>query len=134
MLLISTRMVCWRLFVFGFIKLTDMAPLAIAYEKGFFEDEGLYVTLEPQANWKVLLDGVITGAARWRPHAGRASRSLPPSASAPRPTHRHALQHGSQRQRHHRLQRGLAGDEADASGRRRRQASATRSRPRRCGR
>ena len=25
----------------GFIKLTDMAPLAIAYEKGFFEDEGL---------------------------------------------------------------------------------------------
>ncbi|WP_075222601.1 CmpA/NrtA family ABC transporter substrate-binding protein [Acuticoccus yangtzensis] len=46
---------------FGFIKLTDMAPLAIAYEKGFFEDEGLFVTLEAQANWKVLLDGVITG-------------------------------------------------------------------------
>lgn len=45
----------------GFIKLTDMAPLAIAKEKGFFEDEGLYVTLEPQANWKVLLDRVITG-------------------------------------------------------------------------
>ena len=45
----------------GFIKLTDMAPLAIAYEKGYFEDEGLYVTLEPQANWKVLLDRVITG-------------------------------------------------------------------------
>ncbi|THK40403.1 ABC transporter substrate-binding protein [Methylophaga sp. SB9B] len=46
----------------GFIKLTDMAPLAIAKEKGFFEDEGLYVTLEAQANWKVLLDGVINGA------------------------------------------------------------------------
>jgi len=46
---------------FGFIKLTDMAPLAVAYEKGYFEDEGLFVTLEPQANWKVLLDGVITG-------------------------------------------------------------------------
>jgi len=46
---------------FGFIKLTDMAPLAIAYEKGFFEDEGLYVTLEAQANWKVLLDGTIDG-------------------------------------------------------------------------
>ncbi|MCP5146244.1 MAG: ABC transporter substrate-binding protein [Gammaproteobacteria bacterium] len=46
---------------FGFIKLTDMAPLAIAYEKYFFEDEGLYVTLEPQANWKVLLDRVIDG-------------------------------------------------------------------------
>ncbi len=46
---------------FGFIKLTDMASLAIAYEKGYFEEEGLYVTLEPQANWKVLLDRVITG-------------------------------------------------------------------------
>jgi nitrate/nitrite transport system substrate-binding protein len=45
----------------GFIKLTDMAPLAVAYELGYFEDEGLYVTLEPQANWKVLLDRVITG-------------------------------------------------------------------------
>lgn len=45
----------------GFIKLTDMAPLAIAAEKGFFEDEGLSVTLEPQANWKVLLDRVISG-------------------------------------------------------------------------
>ncbi|MFT5592977.1 MAG: nitrate/nitrite transport system substrate-binding protein [Oceanicoccus sp.] len=46
---------------FGFIKLTDMAPLAIAVEKGFFEDEGLFVELEAQANWKVLLDRVITG-------------------------------------------------------------------------
>jgi len=46
---------------FGFIKLTDMAPLAIAYEKGYFEDEGLYVTLEAQANWKVLLDRTIDG-------------------------------------------------------------------------
>jgi nitrate/nitrite transport system substrate-binding protein len=45
----------------GFIKLTDMAPLAIAYEKGFFEDEGLFVTLEAQSNWKVLLDRVIDG-------------------------------------------------------------------------
>jgi nitrate/nitrite transport system substrate-binding protein len=46
---------------FGFIKLTDMAPIAIAKELGYFEDEGLYVTTEPQANWKVLLDRVITG-------------------------------------------------------------------------
>ncbi|WP_406720346.1 MULTISPECIES: CmpA/NrtA family ABC transporter substrate-binding protein [Thioclava] len=46
---------------FGFIKLTDMAPLAVAYEKGYFDDEGLFVTLEAQANWKVLLDGVISG-------------------------------------------------------------------------
>ena len=46
---------------FGFIKLTDMAPIAVAYELGYFEDEGLYVTIVAQANWKVLLDGVIDG-------------------------------------------------------------------------
>jgi len=46
---------------FGFIKLTDMAPLAVAAEKGFFEQEGLFVQLEAQANWKVLLDRVING-------------------------------------------------------------------------
>jgi nitrate/nitrite transport system substrate-binding protein len=45
----------------GFIKLTDMAPLAIAKEKGFFAEEGLTVTLEPQANWKVLVDNVASG-------------------------------------------------------------------------
>jgi nitrate/nitrite transport system substrate-binding protein len=45
----------------GFIKLTDMAPLAVAYEKGYFEDEGLSVQIEAQANWKVLLDRVING-------------------------------------------------------------------------
>ena len=45
----------------GFIKLTDMAPLAIAAEKGLFEDEGLSVTLEAQSNWKVLQDRVLAG-------------------------------------------------------------------------
>ncbi|WP_111497076.1 CmpA/NrtA family ABC transporter substrate-binding protein [Marinobacter bohaiensis] len=45
----------------GFIKLTDMAPLAVAWENGYFMDEGLFVELEAQANWKVLLDRVITG-------------------------------------------------------------------------
>lgn len=47
---------------FGFIKLTDCAPLVVAKELGYFEDEGLFVTLEAQANWKVLLDRVITGS------------------------------------------------------------------------
>lgn len=45
----------------GFIKLTDMAPLAVAYERGYFEEEGLSVSLEAQSNWKVLLDRVIDG-------------------------------------------------------------------------
>ncbi len=46
---------------FGFIKLTDCAPLVIAKEKGFFDDEGLNVEIEAQSNWKVLLDRVIDG-------------------------------------------------------------------------
>ncbi len=46
---------------FGFIKLTDCAPVLIAKEKGFFEEQGLSVTVEAQANWKVLLDRVISG-------------------------------------------------------------------------
>ena len=52
----------------GFIKLTDMAPLAVAWEQGFFMDEGLFVELEAQANWKVLLDRVITGDDRTQGH------------------------------------------------------------------
>lgn len=43
----------------GFIKLTDMAPLAIAKYLGYFEEEGLTITLEPQANWRDILDKVI---------------------------------------------------------------------------
>jgi len=46
---------------FGFIKLTDCAPLVIAKEKGFFEAEGLQVEVTAQPNWKQLLDNVITG-------------------------------------------------------------------------
>ncbi|HAV63269.1 MAG TPA: nitrate ABC transporter substrate-binding protein [Verrucomicrobiales bacterium] len=45
----------------GFIKLTDCAPLVIAKEKLFFEEEGIDVKLEAQANWKILLDRVISG-------------------------------------------------------------------------
>lgn len=46
---------------FGFIKLTDMADLAVAYENGYFDDEGLNVEIEAQANWKVVLDRVVSG-------------------------------------------------------------------------
>ena len=35
---------------FGFIKLTDCAPLVIAKEKGYFEEEGLNVEIEAQSN------------------------------------------------------------------------------------
>ncbi|EAQ77920.1 nitrate transport ATP-binding protein [Blastopirellula marina DSM 3645] len=46
---------------FGFIKLTDCAPLVIAKEQGFFADEGLQVEIEAQPNWKTLLERVISG-------------------------------------------------------------------------
>ena len=46
---------------FGFIKLRDCAPIVIAKEKGFFEEEGLQVEVLAQPNWKQLLDNVITG-------------------------------------------------------------------------
>jgi len=46
---------------FGFIKLTDCAPIVIAKEKGFFAKEGLQVEVIAQPNWKTLLDNVITG-------------------------------------------------------------------------
>ena len=40
---------------FGFIKLTDCAPIVIAKEKGFFESEGLQVDVIAQPNWKTCL-------------------------------------------------------------------------------
>ncbi len=46
---------------FGFIKLTDCAPIVIAKEKGYFEEEGLQVDVTAQPNWKQLLDNVING-------------------------------------------------------------------------
>jgi len=46
---------------FGFIKLTDCAPLVIAREKGFFRDEGISAEVIAQPNWKTLLDNVIAG-------------------------------------------------------------------------
>jgi nitrate/nitrite transport system substrate-binding protein len=46
---------------FGFIKLTDCAPIVIAKELGYFEEEGLNVQVEAQANWKAILDRTISG-------------------------------------------------------------------------
>ncbi len=94
----------------GFIKLTDMAPLAIAYEKGFFEDEGLYVTLEPQANWKVILDRVITGeldGAYARRPAARCDDRFRNEGRC-----RHGFQHGLERERDYGFKRSLVADEA----------------------
>ena len=48
--------------VFGFIRLTDMAPLAVALENGYFADEGLNVTLQAMPNWTAVSEGVADGS------------------------------------------------------------------------
>lgn len=45
----------------GFVPLTDCAPLAIAKEKGFFEEYGLeQVTLSREPSWKAIAEGIAT--------------------------------------------------------------------------
>lgn len=46
----------------GFIALNDCAPLVVAREKGFFESEGLSVTLSREASWANVRDKVAVGA------------------------------------------------------------------------
>ena len=45
----------------GFVPVNDCAPIAIAYEKGFFQKYGLNVTLSREASWGTARDGVIFG-------------------------------------------------------------------------
>ena len=46
----------------GFIPLTDCAPLVVAKEKGFFQEEGLdAVNLVREPSWKAIAEGVISG-------------------------------------------------------------------------
>lgn len=45
----------------GFIALNDCAPLAAACENGFFEAEGLAVTLSREASWANIRDKVAAG-------------------------------------------------------------------------
>jgi ABC-type nitrate/sulfonate/bicarbonate transport system substrate-binding protein len=90
----------------GFIKLTDCVPLVIAKEKGYFEDEGLFVTLEAQANWKILLDRVISGELDGAHMLAGQPIGATIGIGTKSPTSS-AVQHGSERQRHHGLERGL---------------------------
>ena len=50
----------------GFMPLTDCAPLVVAQAKGFFDKEGLAVSLQREASWATLRDklavGVVDGA------------------------------------------------------------------------
>ena len=45
----------------GFIPLNDAAPLIVARERGFFEAEGLDVTLAREASWANIRDKVVSG-------------------------------------------------------------------------
>ncbi|MBK9992303.1 MAG: ABC transporter substrate-binding protein [Verrucomicrobia bacterium] len=46
---------------FGFMALTDAAPLIVAHEKGLFREQGLNVTLRRAASWTGLRDAVNKG-------------------------------------------------------------------------
>ena len=46
----------------GFVPLSDCAPLVIAFEHGYFWDEGLDVTLIREASWANIRDKVAIGA------------------------------------------------------------------------
>ncbi|WP_448555532.1 CmpA/NrtA family ABC transporter substrate-binding protein [Thalassotalea montiporae] len=45
----------------GFMPLTDCAPLVIAHELGFFESQGLNVTLKKQYSWATMRDKLHAG-------------------------------------------------------------------------
>ncbi|RUM93223.1 MAG: nitrate transporter [Thiomicrospira sp.] len=45
----------------GFIPLTDSAPLIIAKEEGFFEKQGLNVSLQKEVSWSNVRDKLIFG-------------------------------------------------------------------------
>ena len=45
----------------GFIALTDAAPLIVAHARGFFEEEGLRVTLRREVSWATIRDKVAAG-------------------------------------------------------------------------
>lgn len=46
----------------GIIPLTDCAPIVIAQERGFFEREGLEVTISREGSWSTIRDKVTFGA------------------------------------------------------------------------
>jgi ABC-type nitrate/sulfonate/bicarbonate transport system substrate-binding protein len=46
----------------GFIPLTDCAPIVVAKALGFFEEEGLDVTLSREVSWATIRDKVTVGA------------------------------------------------------------------------
>jgi nitrate/nitrite transport system substrate-binding protein len=47
---------------FGFVPLTDCAPLVVARELGFFERHGLRVELSREASWATIRDKVAVEA------------------------------------------------------------------------
>ena len=46
---------------FGFIALTDCAPIVIAHEKGFFKKYGITATVKKGANWAAIRDMLSSG-------------------------------------------------------------------------
>ncbi len=45
----------------GIIALTDCSSIVMAYEKGFFKEQGLEVTISKEASWAVIRDKLQLG-------------------------------------------------------------------------
>ncbi len=63
--------------VFSFMALTDAAPLIIAKVRGFFQEQGLDVTLRKASSWTGLRDEINAG----RSHGGQLLFSMPVAAA-----------------------------------------------------
>src|SRR5215813_7234165 len=48
----------------GIIALTDCSSIVVAYEKGFFKEQGLDVTVSKEASWAVIRDKLQLGENR----------------------------------------------------------------------
>ena len=62
----------------GFLPLIDAAPLIVASELGYFDDEGLDVELEPQIGWGNVRDRLTYGQL----HASHAPLGIVPASVA----------------------------------------------------
>ncbi len=58
----STRSASGRKIAIGLLRLTDSAPAIVAYEFGFFADEGLDVALSVEPSWANVADKLAYGA------------------------------------------------------------------------
>jgi nitrate/nitrite transport system substrate-binding protein len=62
---------------FGFVPLTDAAPLIVAHEKGLFEEQGIVSRMRREPSWTALRDSLNKGTA----HAAQMLFGMPVAAA-----------------------------------------------------